>query len=152
MSSRRDEFGKHIIDAQRTVGSGETRSGLRGRREFRDLLARQACAANCDMLEDGPNGQNIPAVGLTAVTCSCSDIQGKCVAHVVSASIKRHACLVTKSTKHLSNRRHHSTSASPHDAAPCVSDWLFCSLGYIKQLTNVEWDQVTLCQTVVLGS
>jgi hypothetical protein len=32
---------------------------LGGRTEFGDLLARPACAANCDMLEDGLNGQGI---------------------------------------------------------------------------------------------
>ena len=42
---------KYIIDAQRTVSSGG--------REVGDLLARPACAANCDMLDDGLNGQRI---------------------------------------------------------------------------------------------
>lgn len=34
-------------------------SGFGGRRQFGDLLARPAYAANCDMLEDGINGQRI---------------------------------------------------------------------------------------------
>ena len=75
----RGDLGKYIIMIKKIVDSRD----LEKYREASNFLVRVACIASRDMLGDGLDGRRFTRSAL--LTCSCSYILGRYVAHTVLA-------------------------------------------------------------------